>query len=157
LAAARRIGYDLTMRRRRNAAAWLGLALGLIGVVGYFVWISLRIGPRVPFLRDTAIVNLIILGAGLGFSVVGIRRAFGLNATHRGRVLAPLLGAINLTLGALFILMLFRASVLPDAVNAPAVAQTAPDFTLSDQTGAPVHLAGLRGKNVLLVFYRGHW
>lgn len=145
------------MRRRRNGAAWLGLALGLIGVVGYFVWIGLRVGPHAPVLRDTAIVNLIIVGVGLGFSLVGIRRALGRNATHRGRVLAPLLGALNLSFGVLFIFMLYRAAVLPEAPNAPAVGQAAPAFTLADQTGAPVQLAGLRGKNVLLVFYRGHW
>jgi hypothetical protein len=145
------------MRRRRNVSAWLGLALGLIGVVGYFVWIGLRIGPSVPVLRDTAIVNLIIVGAGLGLSVVGVRRAYGRHPTYRGRVLAPLLGAINLGLGILFIFSLYGAAVLPQAPNAPTVGQAAPDVTLSDQTGAPVQLAGLRGKNVLLVFYRGHW
>jgi hypothetical protein len=145
------------MRRRRNGAAWFGLALGLIGVVGYFVWIGLRVGPQVPFLRDTAIVNLIIVGVGLGLSVVGLRHALGRNATHRGRVLAPVLGAINLTFAVLFIFMLYRAAVLPEAPNAPMVGRAAPAFSLDDQTGAPVQLAALRGKNALLVFYRGHW
>jgi thioredoxin-dependent peroxiredoxin len=36
---------------------------------------------------------------------------------------------------------------------APGVA--APDFTLPDQLGQPVHLADLRGHNVVLVFYPG--
>lgn len=31
----------------------------------------------------------------------------------------------------------------------------APDFTLPDQDGKPVSLAGLRGKNVVLIFYPG--
>jgi peroxiredoxin Q/BCP len=31
----------------------------------------------------------------------------------------------------------------------------APDFTLPDQLGQPVHLADLRGHNVVLVFYPG--
>jgi thioredoxin-dependent peroxiredoxin len=33
------------------------------------------------------------------------------------------------------------------------VGQDAPEFTLRDQDGVPVSLAGLRGKNVVLVFY----
>lgn len=36
--------------------------------------------------------------------------------------------------------------------------QTAPDFTLASLAGAPVTLSDFRGKkNVVLVFYRGHW
>jgi len=36
--------------------------------------------------------------------------------------------------------------------------QMAPDFTLESLAGPPVWLAGFRGKkNVVLVFYRGHW
>jgi peroxiredoxin Q/BCP len=33
------------------------------------------------------------------------------------------------------------------------VGEEAPDFTLSDQDGNPVTLTGLRGRNVVLVFY----
>ena len=36
--------------------------------------------------------------------------------------------------------------------------QMAPDFTLASLAGPPVTLSGFRGeKNVVLVFYRGHW
>lgn len=35
----------------------------------------------------------------------------------------------------------------------PAVGAPAPDFTLPDQHSAPVSLSGLRGRNVVLVFY----
>ena len=38
-----------------------------------------------------------------------------------------------------------------------AVGDTAPDFTLLDRTGEPVALSELRGRKVVLVFYRGHW
>ena len=34
-----------------------------------------------------------------------------------------------------------------------AIGSAAPDFTLPDQDGTPVTLSGLRGKNVVLVFY----
>jgi cytochrome oxidase Cu insertion factor (SCO1/SenC/PrrC family) len=38
------------------------------------------------------------------------------------------------------------------------VGQPAPDFTLEDSDGKSVSLADYRGKkNVVLVFYRGHW
>ena len=38
------------------------------------------------------------------------------------------------------------------------VGQLAPDFTLTSLAGPPVRLSSLRGdKNVVLVFYRGHW
>src|SRR5438105_2251756 len=35
----------------------------------------------------------------------------------------------------------------------PTVGQPAPDFSLPDQNGSPVSLAGLRGKTVVLFFY----
>ena len=38
------------------------------------------------------------------------------------------------------------------------VGQMAPDFTLVSLAGPPVTLSSFRGeKNVVLVFYRGHW
>ena len=37
------------------------------------------------------------------------------------------------------------------------VGQTAPDFTLPKPDGEALTLSSLRDKNVVLVFYRGHW
>ena len=38
------------------------------------------------------------------------------------------------------------------------VGDPAPDFTLTSLAGPPLTLSSLRGaKNVVLVFYRGHW
>jgi len=37
------------------------------------------------------------------------------------------------------------------------VGSQAPDFTLAAADGTSVTLSRLRGKNVLLVFYRGYW
>lgn len=38
-----------------------------------------------------------------------------------------------------------------------AVGGVAPDFTLESRTGERLTLSELRGRRVLLVFYRGHW
>jgi len=143
--------------RRGNGLAWLGLGLGLLGVVTYFAWITVRFAPRLQVLRDTALPSLALVGVGLGCSVIAIRRALR-RAPARGRpLLAPVLGALNLGVALLFLLMLFRFSALPVPANAPQVGQMAPDFSLVADDGTPLHLSALRGKNVLLVFYRGHW
>jgi peroxiredoxin len=42
-------------------------------------------------------------------------------------------------------------------LNRVAVGSVAPDFELPSPTGGKVKLSSLRGKNVVLVFYRGYW
>jgi hypothetical protein len=46
---------------------------------------------------------------------------------------------------------------LPDPSRAPRLDTVAPDFTLPDETGAPVAFASKQGHSTLLVFYRGSW
>lgn len=71
-----------------------------------------------------------------------------------------------LTLGLGFWLVASGFSLGPmDGVNLPPtdlervqVGQPAPNFVLEDEKGARVSLAQFREhKNVVLVFYRGHW
>jgi cytochrome oxidase Cu insertion factor (SCO1/SenC/PrrC family) len=52
---------------------------------------------------------------------------------------------------------MLSAQVLPKPQIISAPGKSAPDFALKDQEGRPFHLASLRGKRVLLVFYRGYW
>lgn len=49
------------------------------------------------------------------------------------------------------------AQLVPKPQIASAEGQPAPDFTLKDQGGRELRLSALRGKPVLLVFYRGYW
>jgi cytochrome oxidase Cu insertion factor (SCO1/SenC/PrrC family) len=49
------------------------------------------------------------------------------------------------------------SQVLPRPQIASAEGKPAPDFALKDQFGRTVRLNSLRGKRVLLIFYRGHW
>ena len=51
------------------------------------------------------------------------------------------------------------ATVVPEPeISGPRTGETAPDFTLSDHTGSPVHLADELQENqvVALVFYSGY-
>jgi len=80
----------------------------------------------------------------------------------KSRVLA-MLGL--LVLGWLGYLSFSLSSQLPPSSGAPRPGQKAPSFTLPDQDGKPVSLAGLlkpgggvAGKGgVILIFYRGYW
>lgn len=47
--------------------------------------------------------------------------------------------------------------ILPRPQIASAEGEPAPDFTLKDQSNKDFHLASLRGRRVLLIFYRGYW
>ena len=47
--------------------------------------------------------------------------------------------------------------VLPKPQVASASGKSAPNFTLQDQHGKTVRLAPMRGRRVLLIFYRGYW
>ena len=38
-----------------------------------------------------------------------------------------------------------------------SVGDVAPDFTLESRTGERTTLSDLRGRRIVLVFYRGHW
>jgi hypothetical protein len=42
-------------------------------------------------------------------------------------------------------------------LNRVPVGSTAPDFELPSPSGGKVKLSSLRGKTVVLVFYRGYW
>ena len=45
----------------------------------------------------------------------------------------------------------------PTDLNRVVPGVTAPDFELPSATGGSVKLSSLRGKTIILVFYRGHW
>ena len=137
------------MMQRRNWNAVAGLLLGLGAVLGYFTLITPLLGPRFPSLRDAPIVNLAVLAAALWLSWRGVRE---------GRWPARIAGATNLALAGLFVFYLFGISaMLPAAAGAPRVGQPAPDFALANHRGEQVTLAALRGRPVVLVFYRGFW
>lgn len=133
---------------RRSHLVWIGPAVAFAGAVSYFL-----VFARWPALRDFPWVNLPWVLAGLGLSLAGWGRS------PRGRRKLAAVGlAGSTTLATLFCGYVFFLSYLlpaPTALSESLVA--APDFTLTDAAGRPQALADLRGRKVVLVFYRGHW
>jgi len=84
-----------------------------------------------------ALLGSAALLAGTGF-VAGLAAAFAI-------------------LGGLAFLALFAASGQRRGTIAVAVGRPIIDFTASDDEGRPFALASLRGRPVLLKFFRGHW
>ena len=62
-----------------------------------------------------------------------------------GQAQQPLLGPLD------------GAGLPPTDLARVQVGMVAPDFRLADETGAVHQLSHHRGKNVVLVVYRGHW
>jgi ABC-type transport system involved in cytochrome c biogenesis permease subunit len=129
--------------------ALLGLLFGLAGVLGYFV-VVFRLGAELPFVRNDAVPNWILVGTGLVLSALAVRRA------GTGRRVPRVLLGVNAMLAVGFAYLLYGLTVVP-ATGGPALGAPAPDFSLRDHSDSPVSLADFRGAPVLLVFYRGHW
>lgn len=139
---------EQTGRQGRLAAA--GTLLVLAGIVGYFIAV-LRWGARLPWVRNDAVPNWLLVVSGLILASVALSRA------ARGRrLLASSLLGVNVLLAVWFAGMLYVFSVVPPATG-PAIGKPAPAFALADQAGKIVRLEDFRGSPLLLVFYRGHW
>jgi drug/metabolite transporter (DMT)-like permease len=133
------------IRSKRNHAAWVGPLVALIGLVTYFT-----VAVRFPALRDSAIVNLVLVIGGAAIAAWGLFRRRNWKSW------------IGLGVASSFSLLFcwyifFYSSQLPSPDTAPAVGAAAPPLELPDLTGRLVSLDDFSGQRVLLVFYRGYW
>ncbi len=149
-------------QRRWNWLLWAGFVLCLAGFATFPLF------ARLPITRDVPWVNFLLLGAGLAFLVVGLRRAFGQPQQYRGKIAGPILGTLALMIvGAFCFIVFHQTRQLPASKGAPRIGQKAPEFALADTENHSVSLSGLLSspipqtntppKGVLLVFYRGYW
>lgn len=86
------------------------------------------------------------LGVALLAGLVGIAACVGRDGGTRGGDGDVVLGPVD------------GLDLPPTDLERVQVGNLAPDFTLTSLAGPPVRLSSYRGaKNVVLVFYRGHW
>jgi hypothetical protein len=155
------------VKRGWNWLLWAGFVLVLVGLVSYIPFFA-----QFPITRDFPWVNLLMFAAGAALLGVGLSRAFGKPDQYRGRIFGSALALLSVLGIGFFCWGVFvEARHLPASAAAPRLGQKAPDFTLPDQDGRPVTLAGLlstpatgpagpaavRPNGVLLIFYRGYW
>ena len=149
-------------KRRPNAALWLGFLVALFAFLSY-----IPIFAKYPATRDVPWVNFLLFAVGLVFLFVGLRRAFGQPNLYRGKIAGPILTVLGVVALVFFCFTIFSLGKhLPPSTQAPKVGQKAPDFALTDTSGATVTLASLLStpitasqptKGVVLIFYRGYW
>ncbi len=78
----------------------------------------------------------------MGLAVLNLAISIGLAMGQEGNSLGPKDGL----------------ELSPTDLERVTVGTVAPDFTLESKDGMPITLSTYRGKkNIVLVFYRGHW
>lgn len=118
--------------------------LALLGVGSYFLFIG------VPWVRNTALPNLLILSGAVAWAIYNLRRE------KSAWTLAPLVLTLLISVGFVYVRFIYAS--LPRAEVKVALGQPALDFTLPDQQGNLFTLSSLKGKaGAVLVFYRGIW
>ncbi len=132
-------------QKNRNHAAWIGPLVALVGLVTYFTY-----AVKFPNLRDSAALNLIVVGLGVAVAAWGVFKKRNWKS-WLGLLTSGALAA--LLFGYVFVL----SNQMPGAEPAATVGSAAPPLKLPDQTGRVVNLADFQDRRVVVVFYRGFW
>jgi len=142
------------MKRRWNWPIWVGFVVVVTGLFSYGFFV------RFPTTRDFPWANLLLLGFGGAFLIVGLFRAFGRPQVYRGKVFGSIFAVIAVLVFAFFGYAIFYVvRQVPASAGAPRVGQKAPDFILLDQNEKRVGLGDLLSgsRGAALIFYRGFW
>ena len=131
--------------KRFNHAAWIGPLVALVGFFSYFT-----LAVRHPDLRDSAVVNLVLVFGGVAIAIWGVIR----RRNWKSWIGFGASGVVAFFFSA-YIFAFTNQLPSPDSV--PAVGSVAPPLELPDLSGRTMSLEGFRGERVLVVFYRGYW
>lgn len=128
-----------------EAGDLLGFASLLLAVTTAALWFRRVFAVRIP---DDRTAWVAAFGAAV---VLGIASFVAGNET-----LGAVAAGIGVGIGGF---MAATRAISRQSEKVPAVSVGGPiiDFTAPDDNGAPVELAGLRGRPFLLKFFRGHW
>ena len=129
--------------------AWAGTAIASGAVTGLF---GLYYAGRLP--RTSRHIPLLLVLTLLGTVLAGIGFAYGGWNSTSG---IPFVLALILSLIGTLAYLYWYSYLERAATSALRVGETLPTFTLLDTGGNPVSIESLRGKPVLMVFYRGNW
>jgi len=149
--------------KRWNWRLWVGLLASFLAVS-----LFLRLFAETRSIFWVSLALFILAGALL---ISGLKRAWSEPGAYRGRMAGPLLVVLSAIPLAVFAWASYEVMTkMPAARNAPRVGQKAPEFALTDASGATMTLAralttpmkdssgqSQTPKGVLLVFYRGYW
>jgi hypothetical protein len=124
---------------------WLGLFSAAFSIGTWAVWMRRIEQVSVP--RDRSFfVGAGAFGAGLGIAALAAGAGW----------LGGIAGTLGLLAGGAFVGL--RALSRQDpGTHAVAVGSPLLDFAAPDDQGATFELASLRGRPILLKFFRGHW
>jgi hypothetical protein len=130
-----------------------GVVLALSGFFSYFLYFA-----KYPDLRDFPWVNFptILLGVGLAlWGTWGLLKSESGLFAKIGGVLGSSLSLVCLGLFSYYVFVL--SATMPVSQTIPEIGNQAPGFSLLNQKGETVSLDALKGKQVVLAFYRGYW
>jgi len=129
---------------RRIILVGAGPLIVVAGGASYFLYFA-----RFSTLRDIPWVNLPLVAFGLLYSLCLVRHP------SAGRIAALILSSLG-TAG--FCYYIFGLSYqLPPPTNLVMPGMKAPAVDVTGPRGTPIHLADYKGKELVLVFYRGYW
>ncbi|MBI4604399.1 MAG: redoxin domain-containing protein [Planctomycetes bacterium] len=136
--------------RRARRWAIAGFAVANAAVASYFLVL-----PRWPDLRDAAHPNVAAAALGVLAAAAAWGRARRAGARRGTEAFLALESACVAAFLATYVYYL--SYQLPQGAGAPAVGARAPGFRLPDQEGRARSLDELRGRWVVVDFFRGHW
>ena len=144
---------------RDRLILWLWCLLAGLSTITLHLYLPMSTRVELEELSERPLWITIFSGFSTA-ATVGIAYSLRNTPVFRGELRRPMMiGSIAAVLGfsgyTTYTYAFSRS--LAVAEEAPDIGELAPEFAITDPEGRLWTLTGLRGYDVLLVFYRGHW